>query len=70
MWAFSERTEVETPWKRPSPGAELRPRFLSLTNEQPKEMLPIVDRPAIHRVVEVAMGGEGQSGNEDHGWVA
>jgi UTP--glucose-1-phosphate uridylyltransferase len=30
-------------------------RFLPLTKEQPKEMLPVVDRPAIHWVVEEAV---------------
>ena len=39
----------------PRPPAGLGTRFLPLTKEQPKEMLPVVDRPAIHWVVEEAM---------------
>ncbi len=37
------------------PAAGLGIRFLPLTKEQPKEMLPVVDRPAIHWVVEEAV---------------
>ncbi len=37
------------------PAAGLGSRFLPLTKEQPKEMLPVVDRPAIHWVVEEAV---------------
>ena len=37
------------------PAAGLGTRFLPLTKEQPKEMLPVVDRPAIHWVVEDAI---------------
>lgn len=37
------------------PAAGLGVRFLPLTKEQPKEMLPVVDRPAIHWVVEEAV---------------
>lgn len=37
------------------PAAGLGVRFLPLTKEQPKEMLPVVDRPAIHGVVEEAV---------------
>ena len=37
------------------PAAGLGTRFLPLTKEQPKEMLPVVDRPAIHWVVEEAL---------------
>ncbi len=37
------------------PAAGLGTRFLPLTKEQPKEMLPVVDRPAIHWVVEEAV---------------
>ncbi len=43
------------------PAAGLGTRFLPLTKEQPKEMLPVVDRPAIHWVVEEAV----QSGATD-----
>lgn len=51
-------------------------RFLPLTKEQPKEMLPVVDRPTIQYVVEEAIGagiediiiitGRGKSVIEDH----
>ncbi len=37
------------------PAAGLGTRFLPLTREQPKELLPVVDRPAIHWVVEEAI---------------
>ncbi len=37
------------------PAAGLGARFLPLTKEQPKEMLPVVDRPAIHWVAEEAV---------------
>ncbi len=37
------------------PSAGLGTRFLPATKEQPKEMLPVVDRPAIHWVVEEAI---------------
>ena len=37
------------------PAAGLGTRFLPLTKEQPKEMLPVVDRPVIHWVVEEAV---------------
>ena len=37
------------------PAAGLGTRFLPLTKEQPKEMLPVVDRPALHWVVEEAV---------------
>ena len=37
------------------PAAGLGTRFLPLTKEQPKEMLPVIDRPAIHWVVEDAI---------------
>lgn len=43
------------------PAAGLGTRFLPLTKEQPKEMLPVVDRPAIHWVVDEAV----QSGVTD-----
>ena len=38
------------------PAAGLGTRFLPATKAQPKEMLPIVDRPAIQYVVEEAVG--------------
>lgn len=37
------------------PAAGLGTRFLSLTKEQTKGMLPVIDRPAIHWVVEEAI---------------
>jgi UTP--glucose-1-phosphate uridylyltransferase len=37
------------------PAAGLGTRFLPLTKEQPKEMLPVVDRPTIHWVVQEAI---------------
>lgn len=37
------------------PAAGLGTRFLPLTKEQPKEMLPVVDKPTIHWVVEEAI---------------
>lgn len=40
------------------PAAGLGTRFLPLTKEQPKEMLPVVDRPAIHWVVEEAIAAD------------
>src|SRR3990170_4607250 len=43
------------------PAAGLGTRFLPATKAQPKEMLPVVDRPAIQYVVEEAV----QSGIED-----
>ena len=43
------------------PAAGLGTRFLPATKAQPKEMLPIVDKPAIQYIVEEAV----QSGIED-----
>ena len=43
------------------PAAGLGTRFLPVTKTQPKEMLPILNKPAIHYVVEEAV----QSGIED-----
>ena len=58
------------------PAAGLGTRFLPATKSQPKEMLPIVDKPAIQYVVEEAMGagisdilvitGRGKRAIEDH----
>jgi len=42
----------------PRPPAGLGPRFLPLTQERPEEMLPVVDRPEIHGVVEEAMASD------------
>ncbi len=38
------------------PAAGLGTRFLPVTKSQPKEMLPLVDKPALHYVVEEAIG--------------
>lgn len=58
------------------PAAGLGTRFLPATKSQPKEMLPVVDKPAIQYVVEEAMGagitdilvitGRGKRAIEDH----
>ena len=43
------------------PAAGLGTRFLPATKSMPKEMLPLINKPAIHFVVEEAI----QSGIED-----
>ena len=58
------------------PAAGLGTRFLPATKAQPKEMLPIVDKPAIQFVVEEAINsgiddiiiitGRGKRAIEDH----
>jgi UTP--glucose-1-phosphate uridylyltransferase len=58
------------------PAAGLGTRFLPATKSQPKEMLPVVDKPAIQYVVETAVGagisdiliitGRGKRTIEDH----
>ena len=58
------------------PAAGLGTRFLPATKAQPKEMLPVVDKPAIQYVVEEAVGagsttsssspGAGKRAIEDH----
>ena len=58
------------------PAAGLGTRFLPLTKSQPKEMLPLVDKPAIQYVVEEAVRaglsdiliitGRGKRAIEDH----
>src|SRR5512143_153159 len=58
------------------PAAGLGTRFLPATKAQPKEMLPLVDKPIIQYGVEEAMGsgcdqiiivtGRGESAIEDH----
>ncbi len=58
------------------PAAGLGTRFLPATKSQPKEMLPVVDKPAIQYVVEQAVGvgihdilivtGRGKRTIEDH----
>ncbi len=39
------------------PAAGLGTRFLPVTKSQPKEMLPVVDKPVIQYVIEEAVGG-------------
>src|SRR3954449_1927530 len=58
------------------PAAGLGTRFLPVTKSQPKEMLPLVDKPAIQYVVEEAVlagltdvlviTGRGKRAIEDH----
>ena len=58
------------------PAAGLGTRFLPATKAQPKEMLPLVDKPAIQYVVEEAVSvgitdilvitGRGKRSLEDH----
>lgn len=58
------------------PAAGLGTRFLPVTKSQPKEMLPVVDKPVIQYVVEEAVGagaddillvtGRGKRALEDH----
>ena len=58
------------------PAAGLGTRFLPATKAQPKEMLPLVDKPLIQYVVEESVGagiteivivtGRGKSAIEDH----
>src|SRR5262245_54265023 len=58
------------------PTAELVTRFLPATKAQPKEMLPLVDKPLIQYVIEEAVGagirnitivtGRGKNAIEDH----
>src|SRR3989337_294941 len=58
------------------PAAGLGPRFLPATKAQPKEMLPLVDKPTIQYVVEEAVAsglteviivtGRGKRAIEDH----
>src|SRR5437762_5926130 len=58
------------------PAAGLGTRFLPATKAQPKEMLPVVDKPTIQYVIEEAVGagitdilivtGRGKRSLEDH----
>ncbi|HET6498241.1 MAG TPA: sugar phosphate nucleotidyltransferase, partial [Coriobacteriia bacterium] len=58
------------------PAAGLGTRFLPVTKSQPKEMLPVVDKPVIQYVVEEAVAagvheillvtGRGKRAIEDH----
>lgn len=72
----SSRPSVPTVKKAVIPAAGLGTRFLPATKAQPKEMLPIIDRPAIQYVVEEAVRagiddiliitGRGKRSLEDH----
>src|SRR6187549_955989 len=57
--ALRETADVSTPRsavrKAVIPAAGLGTRFLPATKAQPKEMLPVVDKPAIQYVVEEAV---------------
>jgi UTP--glucose-1-phosphate uridylyltransferase len=46
---------VEKPKKAVIPAAGMGKRFYPLTRAQPKEMLPIVDKPVIHYIVDEAV---------------
>ena len=51
------------------PAAGLGTRFLPATKAQPKEMLPIVDKPTIQYIIEegtVSVNGEGTSQVKKH----
>jgi UTP--glucose-1-phosphate uridylyltransferase len=58
------------------PAADLGTRFLPATKAQPKEMLPIVDKPTIQYIIEEAVAsgvediiivtGRGKRAMEDH----
>jgi len=72
----SERRKVQTVRKAVFPAAGLGTRFLPATKAQPKEMLPLVDKPIIQYGVEEALAagcdqiiiitGRGKSAIEDH----
>ena len=55
---FAHVTEKGMPMKALIPAAGLGTRFLPATKAQPKEMLLVVDRPAIQYVVEEALDPE------------
>jgi UTP--glucose-1-phosphate uridylyltransferase len=71
-----DRRKVRTVRKAVFPAAGLGTRFLPATKAQPKEMLPLVDKPIIQYGVEEALGagcdqiiiitGRGKSAIEDH----
>ena len=71
-----ERRQVRTVRKAVFPAAGLGTRFLPATKAQPKEMLPLVDKPIIQYGVEEALAagcdqiiiitGRGKSAIEDH----
>jgi UTP--glucose-1-phosphate uridylyltransferase len=72
----SDRRKIRTVRKAIFPAAGLGTRFLPATKAQPKEMLPLVDKPIIQYDVEEAMAagcdqiiiitGRGKSAIEDH----
>jgi UTP--glucose-1-phosphate uridylyltransferase len=72
----AERRQVRTVRKAVFPAAGLGTRFLPATKAQPKEMLPLVDKPIIQYGVEEAVAagcdqiiiitGRGKSAIEDH----
>jgi UTP--glucose-1-phosphate uridylyltransferase len=72
----AERRQVRTVRKAVFPAAGLGTRFLPATKAQPKEMLPLVDKPIIQYGVEEALAsgcdqiiiitGRGKSAIEDH----
>jgi len=72
----SDRRKVRTVRKAVFPAAGLGTRFLPATKAQPKEMLPLVDKPIIQYGVEEAVAagcdqiiiitGRGKSAIEDH----
>ena len=74
--AGGERRQVRTVRKAVFPAAGLGTRFLPATKAQPKEMLPLVDKPIIQYGVEEALAagcdqiiiitGRGKSAIEDH----
>src|ERR1700724_1431967 len=71
-----ERRKIRTVRKAIFPAAGLGTRFLPATKAQPKEMLPLVDKPIIQYGVEEAVHsgirniimvtGRGKSAIEDH----
>ena len=73
---LQDRRRVRTVRKAVFPAAGLGTRFLPATKAQPKEMLPLVDKPIIQYGVEEAMAagcdqiiiitGRGKSAIEDH----
>src|ERR1022692_3061911 len=73
---LQNRRQVRTVRKAVFPAAGLSTRFLPATKAQPKEMLPLVDKPIIQYGVEEAMAagcdqiiiitGRGKSAIEDH----
>ena len=55
---FAHVTEKGMPMKALIPAAGLGTRFLPATKAQPKEMLLVVDRPAIQYVVEEGLASD------------